>query len=1016
MMKKNLALFCFALLLLFSCKDNSRSQVVEDIGLEKLTIDRKSVLEKMDEKLICDAGEVEKYSVLLGVTPKNKDATNVDVVVNGNNVSGSIPYFRCGLAEGSNEIKVTLTLKKDASNKKVYTIKLNKKKSNTPNESSSKLRELKVDGSDVIPLLNSNNIAKLSDAEQTKTKVSLYVLPYNTSAEIEVTNGDATVSAVNKNTYNVSLDFGLNEICVAITSDAEGDKLHIIKIYREEDLSLKSFDVDGTEYCENGKIKKNTIRFESEKTEAIVKVEATLDDATVILKHNGSEPAFQNGSYKVKLEIGKNGIEVIVKGKGGARSKSYNVTFIRPSQSTNTEKLLILKADDKDLLYLLSKDNIVTLASCNNDKTSLKVEAKASAGISIKVFNGSQEISGNNGVYNVSLKEGLNNILVKLYSGSTQVDSYSIFITRYPKQEEPNAPTVDEVQVSFVLSDGVNGSAVDGSYINVFKTKLQDTNPLKRVLVRNGKAKVNLPKNEFYDFKVEGRGSDTEQTRYAASDVISYYVGENTKVVPIVQFPLQRVTSPTEAPIVKEFRLGADVLQKGEVKTVTLLQSVSVKVLTAAPIEKLAWNSPEPMLGVGFVPTDDISKEQGGLYASQSGATSENADGKYESSWGWYSLGNVNLIKGDEFDVVAVFYDVANNRCEYHARLKTSDVTEEDASINVSDFTMEFKSYPTPSRTFSIEKDELTNGSSHYSIKLSFKVKKGSSHVNCKGFDLYRKCVEANEDFRLVKHFIYDNPKASNDYGTNSHHILKDNDGVLEDEKTYQYKIVAFTNDDKKSKLGSSPMLEIKVPKSTSLVLDSPVRTSVSLVDAQNMDYVFKLSNPKILETAKEIKLGFLISERGGTVHYASKFKYVFDDSNGKDEIYFAKLRDAQVYKNYYFGTSYSQKRSSVTTKPVESLIKIDKATGTIRLTKDFTSLTTVNLMTTGGKIPYTKGTAYYWDILDWGVNAYTDFDDLPAVIVSKPLNGVTIISTTNDERNGNNAWNGRAEFTIKFD
>ena len=180
------------------------------------------------------------------------------------------------------------------------------------------------------------------------------------------------------------------------------------------------------------------------------------------------------------------------------------------------------------------------------------------------------------------------------------------------------------------------------------------------------------------------------------------------------------------------------------------------------------------------------------------------------------------------------------------------------------------------------------------------------------------------------------------------------------------------------------------------------------------MSYKFRLSNPKILETAKEIKLGFLISDRSGLVHYASKFKYVFDDSNGKDEIYFATLQDADKYQGYYYGTKYSIKRNKITSKSVENLIKIDKATGTIKLTKDFTSLSQASLVDSK-RISYTKGTAFYWDILDWGVSEYSDFDDLPVKIISKKENGVTIISITNDERNGNNAWNGRAEFSIKF-
>ena len=261
---------------------------------------------------------------------------------------------------------------------------------------------------------------------------------------------------------------------------------------------------------------------------------------------------------------------------------------------------------------------------------------------------------------------------------------------------------------------------------------------------------------------------------------------------------------------------------------------------------------------------------------------------------------------------------------------------------------------------------------------------------------------------------MYETPKMSSN---SVEHKISDNDGLLEEEKTYQYKIVAYTNDGKKSKLESSPMIELKVPKSTSLLLDSPVDVAISKNDAKNMDYVLKLSNPKILETAKEIHLGFLISDRQGSVPYCSKFKYVFNDSNGKDEIYFAMKGDEIMYQGYYYlGTGYSKKRNSVTNKQVEELIIIDKAAGTIKFTKNLTSLSSVNLAKSPKAISYIEGCAYYWDVLDYGTEEYIDYDDRPCEIISEERNGVTIYSHTNDYDNGNNAWNGRGQFTIRFD
>ena len=1006
-------LFLCFFLLFYACRDASTPQnVADEIGLEKLMVENTSVLEKMDANLVCSFGDVEKYSVLLTVKPKNQSSVNVLVTTNSENTYGSLPYYGCGLKDGNNEIKIVVSSKKDASNKKTYTVKINKKPSNVPDAESSKLKELKVDGVSIISDLDAKNTVTLRDVAASKNSVKVYVLPHNPSAGIEVLNAEETVTSIDTNTKNVNLAFGQNEIRVTVTSDAEGDKLHIIKIYREEDLRLMSFMVDGEEYYEasNDKIKMNTIKFPKETEEAKVVIEARADSAKVSLKNNGNKIEGKNGSFKVSLSPGRNNIEAIVEGKGGYRKNTYTVNFLRMSPSADSKELTILRADDEDVLHLLSKENIITLHSCNNEKTTLKVEARAEAGVSVKVFNNGSEVFGD-GIYNVSLNEGNNKIEVKLYSASNLVNTYSIFITRFPPQQEPEAPTSDEVQIEIVLSDGVNGSSVDGSYIDILKTK--DASSVGRVLVRNGKVKVNLKKDDFYDFRVEGQNTDFSQKRYAASDVTSYYVDEKTKVVPIVQFPLQRITRPSEAPLVKEFKFGGVALNAGEETSVTGLKSIELKVASSSIIKELDHNSPLPMLAVGFVPTtsDDNKNVISGY---QSGKTVKNTDGKFESIWRWSSLGGYQLIKGDAFDVVIVLYDVANNRLECHRRFKTSDTVAEDDSVKVSDLAMRFRSYPTPSRLFSVGDDAFTHNSSHYSNDITFKVKKGFSHIYCLGFDIYRKCVEDGGDFRLVKHFMYETPKMSSN---SVEHKISDNDGLLEEEKTYQYKIVAYTNDGKKSKLESSPMIELKVPKSTSLLLDSPVDVAISKNDAKNMDYVLKLSNPKILETAKEIHLGFLISDRQGSVPYCSKFKYVFNDSNGKDEIYFAMKGDEIMYQGYYYlGTRYSKKRNSVTNKQVEELIIIDKATGTIKFTKNLTSLPSVNLAKSPKAISYIEGCAYYWDVLDYGTEEYIDYDDRPCEIISEEKNRVTIYSHTNDYENGNNAWNGRGQFTIRFD
>ena len=71
-----------------------------------------------------------------------------------------------------------------------------------------------------------------------------------------------------------------------------------------------------------------------------------------------------------------------------------------------------------------------------------------------------------------------------------------------------------------------------------------------------------------------------------------------------------------------------------------------------------------------------------------------------------------------------------------------------------------------------------------------------------------------------------------------------------------------------------------------------------------------------------------------------------------------------------------------------------------------------------GSPFAYEKGTAYQWDILNWGESPYSLQDDKPMVIGKTFNNGTKAVmesqSHGNDSGNSNNAANGRLEFTVK--
>lgn len=1017
-MKRKLLLVLSSILLILACKGNGKGNnidknivddVLDDVSLVELTVNGESVLEKLDKGRTCTFGEVDKYSVEVNARSKTENA--MITVGTGYAMSdGSVPNFRVYLDDGENVVKVVSISPRNRSNRKDYTIKITKKASSS-SDTSYKLAELNVDSADVLSKME-HNACTLSDVRKEKESVQVKVKAENPQTTIKVTNKDASVREAGGGVYDVALLPGLNAIKV-ILSSGEGDKCYSVNIYREEDLTLETFKIGDKEYydAKKDRFSKPSITFEAKKQQLLVKAKTKADGVYLSFKVNGHEVSTNEGTYVVNLGFGKNNAEVMVVGGDEKHSRVYPLVFYRESFDSNADVLVSLKAEDVDLLPLLSSDKSVILETVPNEKTSLKLEAKSSSA-SVRVKNGSVEVTGNDGIFDVPLNDGSNRISVLLYNGDNLSSSYSVFVTKNPKPEDVPQPASDEVTVTVFVSDGVNGSPVNGTKLNIFKTKGNSTIPLKTLTVIDGKAKVNLAKADFYDFRLEGLSDVTVPTRYAASDVISLYIDENKTFVPMVQCPLLMVTRPTRAPEVKEFKFGSTTVAKGGEIKENLMKNVTIKLRASSFIEETPFGTPGPMLGIGFVPAREIPTSESIVKASSTGLQAKVATDEYESGW-VFNSNSRRLIKGDAFDIVVVVYDKAANRLEYHSRMKTSDATKEDDKITVGNLKLQFKRLPTPSPIFSVGKEEATGSSTYYNAVFKFDVKKGGDHIDCVGFDLYRRCVsDAQADFQLVKHFVCEKIRTSSDRSQLS---ITDSDGVLEDEKKYEYKIVAYTTNDSKSTLSSSSSVELVVPKSNTVLLHYPLDVAVAKEELEKSGFKFRLTNPKLLKDAKEMKAGFILTNRTGTHYWGSKFKYVFNDAGKKPELYFAKRGDESVLPGGLKQNRYSLKRDEVTSKSVDELISVDKETGEVTIHNAFFGVKAeANLAAQGAVPPYNKGDAYYWDIVDFGANIMVSDDDTPLEIVSNEVQGVTIISPANDLYMGNNAWNGRAEFTIK--
>lgn len=1018
---KRLLLLLTLTVFLFGCKGRGGPQQIKgDDILERLTCEDQSLLEKMDKNLNCNFGETKKFSVSLTVKPRNEDAFSVSVETFGHSTAvGQVPNFTAYLAKGNNTVRIVCTSKKDPTYKREYRIRIVQSSAGVSEKEGSKLKVLKFDDQDMIALrrVNSRNVCELPDVDINKAEANLLVEAHNPSASIKVSNGSNTIEKGATGTHKVPLMPGPNEIHIVVTSDKEVDVLYAIKLYRTEDLGLKSFKIEDVEYANAGRISTPSLKFATEKVK--VSVSPNTEGLSIILKHNGTKMEARDGVYTLDLVPSNNGVEVVIEGIGAARSKSHKITLIRLSQESPNAGFIKLNADGTDILPLISTEKATVLPSCDHGKGSLTLEMLTTPAYIPKVMCKGQEVQGTNGSYVISLEDGLNTLTISLNKDGIAEYTYTVYITRHPDAPALQAPATDEVTVTFLVSDGVNGSGVDGSYLNVYTSKdgvLKNATP---ILIRNGKAMVNLKKDEYYEFRIAGQTEEHSPIRYAASNVSSYYLQESTKIVPIIQRPLQRITKSAEAPELTELKFDQDVLNVAQEKEVTEMQDFTATVKTSSHIEKLKLYraSPAPMLGVGFVPTK--AEEKNNLYVFTADNISENtkgSDGKYTSSWKWDTK-DVLLTKEEYVDVVLVFYDIASNRLERHVRLKntTTAAIPDDGEISISEMKLDFTRYPTQSLIYSVDKDEGTGTGGHYTAEISFYVKKGEEYVICKAFDLYRKCLDdATSDFTVVKHIVN---KQLIQGQEGAPHKIYESDGSLEDGKTYEYKVVSYTNDGTKSVLNSAPSLKVKVPKSTTLFLQYPVFDSIALSEAENLGFTFKFSNPDLLQDAKEIKMGLMIAERTGTYIYGSKFKYVFADSqsNGNPELYFATKLDAKLDGQVYLGTGYSKKASNFTNKSLQDLITVDKESGTVKIKKDFLLIDSVNMPQQGKSVTYKKGVAYHWDVLDWGLAGTTDFNK-PCQIVMNSDPNVTVSVCVNDGNNGANAWNGRAEFTVKWD
>jgi len=973
------------LLLFLGCRQDMKND--SSLQLLSLSVEGASVLEA--GKYSYTLPETNLHSIRINMTFPSFAKLKLSSL---NNIKEDENNYLVFLEEGENEILIKLEQIANPTEYKEYQLYIHKGTYNS--FESSLLSALCIDEVNILySMVNSETTINTS-----KNKLKLNIIPLNKNASIRCFSDEIELSDIGEKTYQITLNSDRNLIKVFVKSEKYKEKLYKIHLLkRKEAVALKSFLIESEEIYDSNLDVLTKDRFEFPNAQKTISIKLEAEKNTSLeLKRNENIINGTNGSYILQLEEGENRVELIC--TNAKNIKIYTLFLLRSHSNFSKQEVLnILKIDERSVLHLFSGDNTITLPPVEHEKENLKIEA-VSLNSDIHLTHNTNDIHGSANIYNILLENGLNKISIELVKNNGIVNIYSIYITRYPPIQLP-APIEDgEIRVEISVQDGVNGSYVDGTYINVYKTN--DENIFARALIRNGKTQLNLKYGFFYDFKLEGRTFPYSLPYYAASDVLSFFVEKETSKISIVQMPINQLDKKDIAPKITLFKIGNEKIEKGNKTFYSKLEDISFEITSAYIIEKIPHGNPLPMMALGYVPS---SKDKNNIKVEEISNKKEGMN--YISTY--VAKFNKNDIKG-EFDIVIVAYDVAYNRLEYHSRfIQSNNEVKEDAGLKIENFSLNLETYPTPSTIFSIGENPITKDSTHYIPKLNFKVVKSGIEKECFGFDLFRKTED--NDFVLVKKERYQKaliPKGG--------YTIVDTDGNIEVGKEYSYKVIAFTKTNTKSVLSSCPSITFKLTSPTVILLTHPHNNAIiNKEDMGNMS--FKFSNPEVLKDATDIKLGLIISSRDGKVMYASKFKYVFNQ-DGSKSLYFAKTDDIKTkgVNFVYSHTEYSREYKHYTSHKLDSLIKIDKETGNVTLTKLFMQLG-ANL--TGNSLNYEKGFTYYWDIVDWGdfVDFENAYDDVPCSITKNLNNSSSIVYYVNDAKNGGNAWNGRASFTINY-
>ena len=776
-------------------------------------------------------------------------------------------------------------------------------------------------------------------------------------------------------------------------------------------------------------------------TQDKLRIEATPTDPNANVYFNSVLEESKTKEYTSSVS------KVIIKVEKGSATKEYTLNIAEsvtppPADDATLKELIIEQtgAIVKKFQATIANTLNVTLKKNINATDKLRIEAIPTDPNANVYFNSVLEESKTK-----EYTSSVSKIIIKVEKGSATKE-YTLNIT---ESATPPPPPPD-YNVKCNVVDSVGGSNIEGvrvkAYLAGSQTEKGDT-----TTDVNGNAYFKLDSDKAYDFVLSKNGR-------AASRVENAYIKQNEKrVLPIIMKEWF-VGSKAIAPEIKKVTLfkkngsqwkGEQLKDNFEIDCATLPASVNsfFHLETISKSEEIipekvpSWNNNN---GIGMNIGSPF-RHDGYGFSMTKASRIEVEDGKeivyhagYVQQAFGFAIGSVLALDGD-ITLYFIAYDVAGNRCERQERIKIKNGKLKnvvDANHHFEIFRATSKRYYRSLSTFGLGDAELfgmpseegtpTSLDVEFMFKFNQKIKIGRVDVMRREYQTGN--IQNGWECVYVKQYSYGGGISGTSKG---YFFLNDDSGTLEEGKTYQYKLVAYSKDGKIT----SNVATIRVMEAFNLLLTTPApRAIIEKADIENQDFSFRISNPSLWDNQRSdyFSFGVLVlkdqyseyEENGQPKYYglcfATKLKYDFTKTGNEAFLVAGATKTEDDYNYEVFNTLAGT--SSISLSDI-----FEYNNGTITLKKRFFSNASFN--TFGGttlKDSIYEGGIYYWDVpnmskyllkgYDKGVAFVKEYPYLDANTGAEVSGAGKSHSASYSNLNGvGGAVNGRSVFTIKY-